>query len=179
MKKIFFLVVLTIAIGLTHCKSNRVVFNDDQIRPVVKALAEQIVKDDFVGTESVGRTGETSPAYETRMALINAATEDELVQLLRHPEGEVAATAFEGLAKKNYPNLKSELMNLTGGERFLNYIKGDIFSDLSLLEYAYLYVLKYDINDPDGVTEETLDQGLTSAEKAFIRNRILSLRQSR
>lgn len=179
MKKIFFIALIFVASGLFQCKSQKNAFDGDSIRPGVMGLAGQIEQDDFIGTESVGKTDETSPAYHTRMALINTANEAELIQLLNHPDAEVAATAFEGLALKNHPDLKKELLNLSEGERFLNYIQGDIYTELSLLEYAYLYVLKYDINHPDGETEETQALDLNSAEKAFIRNRILALRQLR
>lgn len=168
----FILLLLTI-----QCKTGKQAFDAEKLSSPVRELVATVEKNGFIGTEQIGRPGETSEAYQTRMALLEAATDTELIILTEHPDGEVAATAFQGLVNRDYNELKEVLLDFTKGERSLNYIQGDMFMEMSLLEFAYLYVLEYDLDDSTSTGGTKIEIGLSAEEKAFIRNRILALRQ--
>ncbi len=164
---------------LFSCKSGKEVsgFNSNQLSPELIELVNLLVETDYIGTQSIGRTNEPSAAYANREALLSRASEEELTILINHPEGEVAATAFEGLVRKNYSDLKNELLNLSKGDRQLSYIKGDVVFVMPALEYAYVIVLG---NEMDGHSVENtrVNVGLSDAEKAFVENRIMAIRQT-
>jgi len=164
---------------LFSCKSGKDVSNPEQdtLGPAVSEMINRLVEADYIGTESIGRSPEPSPAYANREALLSLATEEELLKLIDHPEGEVAATAFEGLVRRNYTELKTALLNLSKGDRTLRYIQGDMFFTMPALEYAYVNILG---NKMEGnlVENTRVDIGLSSAEKAFVENRILAIRQT-
>lgn len=147
------------------------------IRPELTELVNFLIETDYIGTERVGRSPEPSAAYASREALLSMASKEELLELINHPEGEVAATAFDGLVRQDYPDLKTELLNLSKGDRKLNFLKGDIAFIMPALEFAYVHILG---NDFDGGRSENepIDIGLSKDEKAFVENRIMAIRQT-
>jgi hypothetical protein len=161
------------------CKSNQDIskFDYDDISPELKILVENLIKTDYIGTEKIGRSPELSPAYANREAIFSLAGQEELLALIDHPEGEVAATAFEGLAKMEYADLKTELLNLSKGDRALNFIKGDVIFTMPALEYAYINVLGIGF-DEENSENHPLETDLTKDEKAFIENRIKAIKQT-
>ncbi|MCZ4409511.1 hypothetical protein O3Q51_11870 [Cryomorphaceae bacterium 1068] len=166
---------------LFSCKSGKDVstFSYAELSPELTELVKLLVETDYIGTQSIGRSNEPSVAYANREALLSIASEDELILLINHPEGEVAATAFEGLVRKNYSDLdlKEELLNLSKGDRLLSYLKGDVVFVMPALEYSYVIILG---NELDGnFSENTIvNIGLSEAEKAFVENRIMAIRQT-
>ena len=164
---------------LLSCKSGKEVlsFNSDQLSPELTELVNLLVETDYIGTQSIGRSNEPSLAYANREALLSIASEEELILLINHPEGEVAATAFEGLVRKKYGDLKNELLNLSKGDRQLSYLKGDVVFVMPALEYAYVIILGNELAGISGKNTR-VDIGLSEAEKAFVENRIIAIRQT-
>jgi len=170
---------ILLLILLFSCKSGKDISNPEQdlLSPAVVEMVKLLIETDYIGTESIGRSQEPSPAYASREALLSLATEAELLALIDHPEGEVAATAFEGLVRKNYGDLKTQLLNLSKGDRTLRYIQGDMVFTLPAIEYAYVNILG---NEMEGnyIENTRVDIGLSNAEKAFVENRIKAIRQT-
>ncbi|HKK40071.1 MAG TPA: hypothetical protein VJ949_11680 [Cryomorphaceae bacterium] len=164
---------------IISCKSGKDLsrFNDDQISPELSEMVNRLIETDYIGTEKIGRSPEPSAAYASREALLSMASEEELLALIDHPEGEVAATAFEGLLRNRYSDLKMELLNLSKGDRTLNLIQGDVVFTMPALEYAYVNLLGNDF-DSTSNQNKPIKIGLSDAEKAFIENRIMAIRQS-
>lgn len=161
------------------CKSGKesAKFDSEGISPALIELVNNLIETDYIGTEKIGRSPELSPAYANRETIFTLATRKELSALVNHPEGEVAATAFEGLVRMGYEDLKSELFKLAKGDRKLNYIQGDVILTMPALEYATVHILGMEL---DGETPpvKTVEIGLTDDEKAFIENRIKAIRQT-
>ncbi len=176
---IIFVPVLIVAFASCGSMRKGGEFDKRDVRPEIMDMAEAIIDDGFIGTQSIARNPEISKEYTLRMAFIDVATTDELVHFLGHPAGILRAVAFEGLAIKGYPNLKQVLFDLSEGDYYIRYIFGDIEFTLPVIEYAYTVVLGRTIpeehpgyvNDDPPATVE-----LTAAEEAFITNRILSIR---
>lgn len=148
----------------------------EQLNPATQEMVELLIESDFVGTERIAKGGATSVEYVNRISLMESATDKELLALLGHPEGEVTATAFEGLATRDYSELKTILLNLTEGEKMVNYMAGDVYQTIPVLEYAYVYVLQYEFENPNP-SVAPVEIGLTPEERAFVENRIKALRQ--
>jgi len=178
MPKAFLYLLLALPLILSGCFSNKKAsrFDASVLQPATAEMVNLLDEDDFVGTERVAREPTVSGAYVNRMALMENASEAELLALMNHPEGEVVATAFEGLAMQQYNELKQVLLDLSEREIRVSYLAGDVLRTLPVLEYAYVYVLKYDFENPSPSTVP-IDIGLSAEEKAFIENRILAIRQ--
>ena len=172
-------VVILSLIVLFSCKSGKNISTSEQteLSNEVAEMVESLIKTDYIGTENLGRSSQVSPAYIDRENLLSTAREKELLALIDHPEGEVAATAFEGLVRKEYPNLTEQLFKLGDENRKLNYIKGDVLIVMSALEYAYVVVLGNDMHE-NPVKSARVKIGLTSAEKSSVEKKIISIRQS-
>jgi hypothetical protein len=164
---------------LISCKSGSDLsaFSYGELSPELTEMVKLLEETDYIGTQSIGRTNEPSAAYANREALLSLASEKELLRLINHPEGEVAATAFEGLVRKNYNDLKKELLNLSKGDRHLSYIKGDIVFVMPALEYAYVIILGNQL-DGDYGENTIVNIELSEEEKAFVENRIMAIRQT-
>lgn len=164
---------------LISCQSgkNTAGYDSSQLSPELIELVNLLIETDYIGTEKIGRSPEPSEAYATREALLSMASEEELLALIDHPEGEVAATAFEGLLRRDYSEIKKELLNLSKGDRKLSYIKGDVVFVMPAIEYAYVNLLGNDFDrNPSDI--EKVEIGLNKAEKAFVENRIIAIRQT-
>jgi hypothetical protein len=163
---------------IVACKANRPAsdFDSGSLSPATAERVSALVEFDFVGTERIARQDETSVAFTNRQALMDTATDEELLNLMGHPEGEVVATAFEALAKRRHVDLKRILLDLSEGEKRVNYLQGDVFLEMSVIEYAYVYVLNNQFEQKLNAGEP-VPIGLKPEEKAFIENRIKALRQ--
>ncbi len=102
--------------------------------------------DAFIGTQSIGRTMDVSPEYTRRQALMIGASTEELVELIRHENPVVGLSAFEGLVVQKYPDITEFLDYFAGNEVTVHYLKGDLSSHISTLEYAYTIVLGMSLN---------------------------------
>lgn len=171
--------ILLCFVLLFSCKSGHEISNSDltNLSPETAELVALLIETDYIGTEFVFRTPEPSVAYANREALLTLASENELITLTEHPEGEVAATAFEGLVRNEYADLKTEFLRLSAGDRKLNFIQGDVVYPMPALEYAYVNVLGNSLEGA-ATTSAFVPIGLTEAEKAFVENRIKAIRQT-
>ena len=172
-------VVVVLVFLLFSCKSGKDVstLEQNKISPELTELVNLLIETDYIGTERIGRSPEPSGAYASREALLSIASEEELLALISHPEGEVAATAFDGLVRRHYSDLKTELLNLSKGDRKLNFLKGDIAFTMPALEFAYVNLLGNDFEE--SISENKLIEiGLSDSEKAFVENRIKAIRQT-
>lgn len=175
-----FLFVPALAVLFAACSGLRggSGFDSDKVSPHVLDMADDIAKEGFVGTQSIGRNPAVSPTHVLRMEFIRTATVEELLEFLNHPSGVVKATAFEGLHAKGYTDLKQSLLDLSEGDDVIRYIHGDVEYFLPLVEYAYTVVLGMTLEgeSPAYAPVETVPIGLSATEKAFVENRILAVR---
>ncbi len=109
---------------------------------LVKAIAE----DNFVGTETVGKGGGESPAFERRQKLMATATTSQLDSLVNNENIVVSLVAFEGLASRGDESVTEKIKIYLNNQR-VEIIQGDIAHQVSALEYAYVEVLGYSMKN--------------------------------
>ena len=176
----FLYIPLLIAI-LAACGSARKAggFDAQAVRPEIREMAETIQETGYIGTSAVSRNPEVSRDYLHRMAFINGATAAELKAFIHHDSGQLQAVAFEGLAAKQYPELKQVLLDLSESNRHIHYLHGDVEFVLPVVEYAYSVVLGLALpGEVPGYLNgnPTSEVQLAPAEAAFVENRILAVR---
>lgn len=145
-----FLPVLLIAIliGLTDgCKSranlSESVYSSKEIREEIRLLVDSIKQDNYIGTEQMGRLPIAAPAYLRRRALMDKAYDAELKNLAAHPNTVVSLVAFEGLYERGDDAVPELFNQISERSDILHYIRGDISMRIPMLEYAYVYVMRY------------------------------------
>ncbi len=119
----------------------------------VEKLASEIAKDNYIGTETVGRMPEMDPAYARRLKLMRIATDDELLTLTGNPNAVVSLVAFEGLYNRENETVPAIFDGFLERSESIRYLKGDVMMEIPLLEYAYVYVMNYQIPDEEPPSE--------------------------
>lgn len=128
-------------------------FNYLSLRQAIKDTVILIETKNYISSGIVGDAAITPKIWYTRQWLINNTTQDELLSLLKYPNSAVRATAFQGLYNIEYPDLFNVLIDIMDNSNdYVHYVTGCIGEDISLGEYCFRYVLKY--NFP----EEPLNQ---------------------
>ena len=123
------------------CKSKELMQVDVAgVRPEIESLAKEIAQDNFIGTEQINRMPGTSEAYTRRQNLMEKASNDELVQLTDDTNPVVSLTALEGLYKRSYKEIPAIMAKYAERDDHIQYIKGDMSSQMPTLEYAYTYI---------------------------------------
>lgn len=163
-----FLPVLLIAIliGLTDgCKSganlSESVYSPKEIREEIRLLVDSIKQDNYIGTEQMGRLPIAAPAYLRRQALMAKAHDAELKNLAAHPNTVVSLVAFEGLYERGDDAVPELFNQILERNDILHYIRGDISTRIPMLEYAYVYVMRYPLPG------ESLPSELESSQPKF------------
>ena len=132
----------------------------------VEELASEIAKDNYIGTETVGRMPQMDPAYARRLKLMGIATDDELLTLTGNPNAVVSLVAFEGLYNRENETVPAIFDGFLERSESIRYLKGDVMMEIPLLEYAYVYVMNYQIPDEEPPSEvEVADPKFTLSKE--------------
>jgi hypothetical protein len=173
-------ILLFLLLCFFSCKSGQKAadFDFKGMNPLLSEMVAGIVSDDHISTPSVGRSRQPSESYANRRALMDVATDEELVRLLDHPDGEVRVTAFEALQERGYSDMTEALMSIRTPALEVDYLMGDIAFKMPALEYAYVAVLGNAIPGEELVYQnaELKDIGLSAEQKAMIVKDILEQR---
>ena len=119
----------------------------------VKTLAEEIAADNYIGTEQIARKQEMDSAYSRRLKLMRVATDSELLALTGNPNAVVNLIAFEGLYNRENSTVPTIFEGFKNRSDMIRYIRGDLALDMPMLEYAYVYILRYSIPDEESPSE--------------------------
>lgn len=174
---------MVILLGSSACRS-KVELSDSEKKPMnisseVKVLVDQIEADNYIGTEQVSRKQEMDPAYARRLKLMRIATDSELLALTGNPNAVVSLVAFEGLYNRENATVPAIFKGFRERKDVIQYLRGDISTELPMLEYAYVYVMHYTIPNEDPPSEiEQLEPKfqITKEDQVLIVQRIDGLR---
>lgn len=119
----------------------------------VKQLVDEISADNYIGTEQVARKPEMDPAYARRLKLMRIASDDELLALTGNPNAIVSLTAFQGLYNRGNETVPAIFKGFRKRKDVITYLRGDVAMDMPMLEYAYVYVMHYQIPDEEPPSE--------------------------
>lgn len=147
--------------GLLLCSSgcrSKVDVSESEKKPLnlsteVKELVDQIISDNYIGTEQVARKPVVDPAFERRLKLMRIATDSELLALSGNPNPVVSLIAFEGLYNRGNSTVPAIFEGLRKRNDIIHYLRGDLSMEMPMLEYAYVYVLDYNIPDEEPPSE--------------------------
>ena|SRR5690554_1071440 len=149
-----------ILIGFTACKSEFKAVDADRkgivLSKEVKELREQIAHDNYMGTVYIARKPEVDSAYLRKQTLIKIATDDELIDLTGDPNPVVSLTAFQGLYNRAHSVVPIIFNGYKSRTDHIPFVHGDLITDMPLLQYAYVYVMEYNIPD-DPLIGETFE----------------------
>jgi hypothetical protein len=144
---IFLLVMFLIGMGLEGCKSksnfSELTYHPNQVREEIRLLVDSVKKDNYIGTEQMGRLPIAAPAYLRRQALMRKAYDAELINLTLHPNPVVSLVAFEGLYERDEKTVPVIFERISERPDMLHYIRGDISMRIPMVEYAYVYVMRF------------------------------------
>lgn len=156
---VFFL--FAILVVFCACKTNKKVPADVdkpiQLSSEIIELRNEIAKANYIGTEQTSRKPGMDPNFAERLKLMRIATDDELLTLSGDTSSVVALTAFEGLYKRGNKVVPDIFNGFMERSDIINYIKGDLFQTMPMLEYAYVNVLHYKI--PNEVFPDEVEGG--------------------
>ena len=176
----YFLFIVLIAAGCKPKKSIQV--DVAGVRPEIEAIAKEIEKDNFIGTEQIGRMPGTSAAYSRRQDLMQKASNEELVQLTDDANPAVSLTALEGLYRRSYKAMPELVAKYSERDDYIHYLKGDISMQMPSLEYAYSYILHKPMPGeklPDELDEPFTRFQLPESLEASIIEKIVELRKQK
>ncbi len=140
-------------------------------------LVNAMEADSFIGTKSIGRTMDISPEYTRRHALMAEATTEELVALVGHENPVVGLSAFEGLVARDYLEVKPLLDYFAASKFQVHYIRGDVSSHISTLEYAYVLILEMPVEPKVLSIVEYANHGLSVQEQEDYLSQINALQE--
>lgn len=123
--------------------------NSMQITEKVLELRRLIALDDYIGTEMIARQQVVDSAHLRKQELMRIATNDELLSLAVDSNPIVGLTAFQGLYNRGntlVPKIFNTYKSRTDRIRF---VRGDLLMELSMLEYAYVYIMHYEVPDDE------------------------------
>jgi len=170
-----------IAILLIGCRSKESLQVDVAgVRPEIESIAKEIEKDNFIGTDQIGRMPGTSQAFARRQDLMQKASNEELVQLTDDDNPAVSLTALEGLYKRSYEKIPELMAKYAERDDSIHYIKGDLSMPMPALEYAYTYILHKPMPGeklPDELEEPFTRFQLPESLEATIIEKIRELRK--
>jgi hypothetical protein len=138
--------LIIVLLFVTSCKSKKELEQTSAgLSAQTEKLVAEIEADNYIGTRYMARIQTESPAWARRQQLMNDASDNELILLATHANAVVMLTAFEGLHRRKHSEAKNIFTRLTYNNEKVSYIKGDIYSSMPVLEYAFVYVLGYTI----------------------------------
>lgn len=132
------------------------------------------IKDSVLKAEKYGYTGGIGPNgramkefSDTRFWIMNNATENELLNLIKYPDGTVKAIGYEGLIRRNDFNEKADLItkSINDLDYKVYYSFGCQSFGIEISEYLVRYVLMIDNGVPPFRPELIVDYGLSKSEK--------------
>ncbi len=141
----FFPALLTALIITGCCQKKQISATAQPLRTEIENLAKAIETDNYIGTRYMARIQTESEAWSKRQKLMKDAEVAELHHLMDYPNTVVMLTAFEGLHRKKDQRVSALFNAMLDNNEKVGYIKGDIYTSMPALEYAYVYVLGYAI----------------------------------
>ena len=177
--------LMVLVVFLTDgCKSKTslsdVAFAPKELREEIRLLADSVKQDNYIGTEQMGRLPIAAPAYLRRQALMHKAYDAELKNLAAHPNTVVSLVAFEGLYERGDDAVPELFNQISERSDILHYIRGDISMRIPMLEYAYVYVMRYPLPNeslPTELAPSSPKYPLTEQTHSEVIQKITSLRQ--
>ena len=130
-----------------------------------------LVVRDIAYTGGTGPNGRSMEKYSNkRLWIMNNATENELLNLTKYPNGTVKALGYEGLIRKRTFKRKADLIleSIKDKEYKVYYSMGCEGIELDVSEYLIQWYLKIDKQMPPFQPELIADYGLTESEKEKI-----------
>jgi hypothetical protein len=178
---LFLVIAISTAVGCSSQGNfSKSYFDTRVISEETRLLADSISRDTYIGTEQMGRLPIPAPAYLRRQALMRNAKDAELHMLLDHPDAIVRLVAFEGLYERSDARIPDLLEKIAADGAIIQYIKGDISSQIPALEYAYVYVMRYEMPEepaPSELTPAAPKFDLPAETRAEMVRRIAALRK--
>ncbi|GGZ94726.1 hypothetical protein [Algibacter mikhailovii] len=135
------------------------------------------IKDSVLVAKNIGYTGGTGPNgrsmekyAQTRLWIMNSATNSELLNLTKYPNGTVKAIGYEGLIKKIDFNEKTNLIlkSIEDKEFKIFYSMGCEGFEIEISEYLMRFILTDDNHLPPIEPELKIDYGLSRDDKVKI-----------
>jgi hypothetical protein len=135
------------------------------------------IKDSVLVAKNIGYTGGIGPNgrsmekyAQTRLWIMNNATDSELLNLIKYPNGTVKAIGYEGLIKKTDFKEKTNLILKSIEDKEFNvfYSAGCEGFELEISEYLMRFILTDDNHLPPIEPELKIDYGLSRYDKAKI-----------
>lgn len=104
---------------------------------------------------------------KTRLWIMNNATEYELLNLIKYPNGTVKAIGYEGLLRRSDYSKKIDLISksINDKEYKVYYSVGCEAIELEISQYLIQWFLKIDNKMPPFRPELVVDYGLSESEK--------------
>jgi len=135
------------------------------------------VKDSVLMAKNIGYTGGIGPNgrslkkyAESRNWIMTNATESELLNLTKYPNGTIKAIGYEGLIRKNKFNEKVDIIlkSIDDKEFKVFYSMGCQGYELEISEYLMRFVLMDENELPPNEQELDIDFGLSQSDKTKI-----------
>ncbi len=156
--KLTYFPVLIVIILVVGCRPKVEISESDktqsQISEHVQSLVDEIVQDSYIGTEQVARKQQTDPAYTRRLELMQIASDDELLALTGSKNPIIGLIAFEGLYNRGNSTVPVIFNGFKSRNDRIRYLRGDVMMEMPMLEYAYVYVMRYTIPDEEPPFDE-------------------------
>lgn len=135
------------------------------------------IKDSVLVAKNTGYTGGVGPNgrsmekfAKTRLWIMNNASENELLNLIKYPNGTVKAIGYEGLLRRSDYSKKLDLISkaINDKEYKVYYSAGCEGIELEISQYLIQWFLKIDNQMPPFRPELIVDYGLSESEKEKI-----------
>ncbi len=135
------------------------------------------IKDSVLVAKNTGYTGGVGPNgrsmekfAKTRLWIMNNASENELLNLIKYPNGTVKAIGYEGLLRRSDYSKKLDLISksINDKEYKVYYSAGCEEIELEISQYLIQWFLKIDNQMPPFRPELIVDYGLSESEKEKI-----------
>ena len=144
---------LFVMIVFAGCNSNHKVAESDKnpmnLSEKVEKLRQQIALDNYIGTEYIARKQDVDSAYLRKQELMLIGTNEELLALTGDPNPIVSLTAFQGLYDRGNAIVPTIFNGYKGRTDRIRFVRGDLMMELPMLEYAYVYIMNYEIPDEE------------------------------
>ena len=135
------------------CNSKHKLGNSDQdtnqLSNKIENLRQQIARDNYIGTERIARQQYVDSAFLRKQEFMRIASDDELIVLASDSNAIVSLTAFQGLYSRGNSVLPTIFKGYKKRTDHIRFIRGDLMMDMPMLEYAYVYIMQYEIPDEE------------------------------
>ena len=110
-------------------------YSDGDIRQEIIDSVKEIANENVLNGAMVGRGGTKTSQYKRFEFLYTTATEDELLELIDHPNGVVRGYSFWALAKVRSDKLEEVIENHIGDTAMISTISGCILYSYPVIDF--------------------------------------------